>query len=140
VTWPTFPTFPDYYSTVARAVEARNSIIYHLWWRQSRAVGCSWVGQYKADPRASCGISHKPCNSYQYVTGEVLRVCRNLAFFWLEMTDCLRVKERLGYLVTVNLRSDCADMPSPLLLSRLNCLPQHKYSTQEHQVPIYKHG
>jgi hypothetical protein len=47
VTWPTSPTFPDYYSTVARAVEAHNSIIYHLWWRQSRAVGCSWMGQTK---------------------------------------------------------------------------------------------
>src|SRR6266852_5923548 len=34
------------------------------------------------------------------------------------MTDPLRTEKRLGSLVIVNLFSDCADIPRPLLLSR----------------------
>ena len=60
-----------------------------------------------------------PCNSYEYVTGGML-VCLNLDFCWRWLTAS--ELERSGALVTVNLRSDYAGMPSPVLRSRLRGL------------------
>jgi hypothetical protein len=55
-----FPTFPDYSSTTvpSKPVTAL-SIIYGGAVPSSRPVP-RW-GQYKADPRTSCALSHKPC-------------------------------------------------------------------------------
>ena len=76
-----YPTFPYYYSTVARAVEAHNRIIYHLWWRSPEQLAVpEWANtKLILELLVPCPIS-LVIRTSTVVTGGVLSVCLYPAF------------------------------------------------------------